>query len=165
MAALIVTGGKQRILQLIVNDCTHIGFGRPDPAWSNELIPPAESASATGLVSAIGYAKVQTRGWMEQNPSGSIFIDGQYYQVSGTPTNIAYISGIIPSGEAEGVPNRIGQIGIFSQAVTSPTNANWVNAPGGITTAGTLLRIQHIPAHVKVANSQTEWIVLFPLLS
>ena len=164
MTAVITTAGKIRALTLLTTDMTHIGFGKPDPAWSSEFTPDAEDPSDTALVNVVGYAKIHTRGWLVEDVGGSIVIDGTHYSVSVSPTSIAYVSATIPSGQAEGVGNKIGQVGVFGQnVVTSPSNADWV-IPPNITTAGTMYRIQHLPVYIKPSNSVVVFTCCFPLL-
>lgn len=164
MPAVITTSGKVRALELLVNDITHIGFGRPDPAWPNEEVPPAENVDATTLVDIIGFAKVNVRGWLTQDDGGDIYIDGVNYLKVPGPTTIAYLEGVLPAGQAEGIGNKIGQVGVFGKnVVTSPVDADWVTV-GNIMNTGTMFRIQHYPALIRMANTKQTFLVAFPLL-
>lgn len=164
MTAVITTAGKIRALQLLTTDITHIGVGRPDPAWTDEFNPPAENVNATSLVDIIGFARVTVRGWLQQDTGGDILIDGvKYLKVAG-PTTIAYVEATVPAGKAEGVLNKIGQIGVFGQSVTtSPALEDWVEV-GSIISTGTLFRIEHLPVYIKPPNTQNTFLVAFPLL-
>lgn len=168
MTAVITDSGKIRALELLVNDITHIGFGRPDPGWSDEFNPPSEDVTDTDLVDTIGYAKVSTRGWLVVGTGGTgtpFTIDGITYTISATPTTIGYVEATIPSGQAEGTSNKIGQIGVFGKDVlTSPSNATWVLS-ASITTPGTLFRTQNIPVFIKLSNTSATFLVAFPLVA
>ena len=165
MTAIIVTSGKIRTLQLLTADITHIGFGRPDPGWADEFAPPSETVGQTGLVDTIGYAKVSARGWLEETVGGDIIIDDVAYDKVAGPTTIGYVEAILPSGEAEGSANKIGQIGVFGEdVVTDPVGADWA-LDADISNPGTLIRIQHVPVYIKLPNTKLTYLVALPLLS
>lgn len=163
MTAVITVSGKIRALELLTNDMSHIGFGRP--TWPDQLNPTQEDPNATEIGDIIGYARIHTKGWLVADAQGPIVVDGQGYSVSLTPTTIAYVEAKIPSNIAEGVLNGIGQIGVVGQnVVTSPVNAAYAPAPQ-IMNTGTLFRIQHIPVYFKPPNTTSNFIVIFPLLA
>lgn len=165
MTAIITNGGMIRALQLLTNDISYIGFGSPNPAWSDEFNPPPENINETALYSIVGYAQVNTRGWLVQDSGGTITIDSINYSISGSPTTIAYVSATIPSGQAEGVSNAIGEIGVFGgTVVVSPSDAAWV-VGSGVVTPGTLIRIQYYPIFIKPPNTEIQYLVAFPLLT
>lgn len=163
MTAVITISGKIRALELLTDDMSHIGFGRP--TWPDQLNPPQEDSNTIEIDDIIGYAKIHTKGWLVADAQGPIKVDGQGYSVSPTPTTIAYVEARIPSGIAEGVLNGIGQIGVLGKdVITSPINAEYVPAPQVMNT-GTLFRIQHIPVYIKPPNTTSNFIVIFPLLA
>lgn len=166
MTAVLTDLGKQRAIELFTNDITHIGIGRPSGVWPDEQNPPLASASATGFADLIGYAKVDSRGWLVPDPStGTIIINGIKYSTSGTPTNIGFVKASIASGVAEGLSNKIGQIGVAGKnVVTNPTNSDWT-IPSNITTLGTLFRIENIPVWIKQANTKIDFYIAFPLIA
>lgn len=165
MPAVITNLGKQRALELITADMTHIGVGRPDPSWDDEEAPPIENPANTNLVDRIGYAVINTRGWLTINPSGPIVVDNVHYQVSVSATDIAYVQATIPSGVSEGVGNKIGQVAIFGKNVVTNTPVNGWVSNANVTTAGLMYRIQHLPVFIKPANTIASFMVIFPLLA
>lgn len=165
MTAIIVNTGKIRALQLITQDITHIGFGRPDEEWEDEFDPPSEVVTQTALADVIGYAKVTARGWLEEQEGGDIIIDGVAYEKVAGPTTIGYVEATLPSGEAEGVENKIGQIGVFGEDVdTGVADAAWTLAED-IEDEGTLIRIQHVPVYIKQPDTRLDVLVAFPLIA
>lgn len=163
MPALITTEGRIRILELFVNDMSHIGVGRP--TWPDQLNPPNEDPDTVALGDTIGYAKITTRGWMVQDSVGPIIADGVRYSISMTPTTIAYVQAEIASGTAEGVSNGIGQIGVIGKdAETDPADAVWTPVEN-IINAGTLFRIQNLPVYIRPPNTLTRLLIIMPLLA
>lgn len=107
--SILTLSGRVALASLMKSQPLHVGIGSGDGSWN---VPPLESGSESGLLSAVGFRKATEISYVVASVSGEIVTPtGATYARTSTPTRNLYIRTDFDYEDATGATVR--ESGIF----------------------------------------------------